>query len=301
MKIPNLNRLRVFDAAARHLNFHRAAEELLVTQGAVAQQIRALEAEAGVLLFDRKARGVSLTATGLAFHAALSPGLAQLDSAMRVLADNSGRMVTLSVPPSVAAKWLVPRLKSFQDAYPAIDLRLQASEALTAFGSGGSDLAVRIGKPPFDGLSCHLLADMSLIAVASSGFAASLPKLDSAAAFQHLPLLYDGHGHWQKCFRSEGLTPPTPHFEFNHSSLAIDAAANGQGIALVPRLLAAGQLQTGALAELWQARIQPESGYYAVYPARPDALGDSEQAVLQWLIAQADISHHSEQPARQPI
>lgn len=146
MRAPKLNALRMFDAAARHGSFRTAAEELHLTQGAVAQQVRGLEADLGVALFERKARGLSPTAEGARYHDAVRRALGIIDRATQALrpADTA---VRLSVPPSFASKWLVPRLAGFAAAHPDILLDTTASETLTDFRRDGIDLAVRQGLP----------------------------------------------------------------------------------------------------------------------------------------------------------
>ena len=143
MRLPNLNSLRMFDAAARHLNFRLAADELHLSQGAVAQQVRRLEADLGHKLFQRHARGLSLTDTGRSYHQPVRQALALIEDATNTLAPAEQR-VTLSVPPSFASKWLVPRLPEFEAAHPGIELRVLAEEALSNFKRDGIDLAIRL-------------------------------------------------------------------------------------------------------------------------------------------------------------
>lgn len=129
MRSPNLNSLKMFDAAARHLNFRLAAEELNLTQGAVAQQVRRLESDLGLQLFYCKARGLALTEVGRRYHRPVSRALAMIDDATRKIQPES-TSITLSSTPSFASKWLVPRLVSFSQAYPTIDVQTVASEGL---------------------------------------------------------------------------------------------------------------------------------------------------------------------------
>lgn len=169
---PRLDSLRMFDAAARHLNFRRAAEELTLTQSAVAQRVRQLEDDLGVALFVRQARGLVLTRKGQQYHRRLKPALAMIDEATRQLCASAGPL-KISVTPSFASKWLLPRLPLFRDTYPEVNLELEASERLADFFVDGVDFAIRMGRPPFgEGLQHHRLAGIGLCALCSPDYLA---------------------------------------------------------------------------------------------------------------------------------
>lgn len=278
MRLPNLNALRMFDAAARHLNFGRAAEELHLTQGAVAQQVRRLEADLGHKLFHRHARGLTLTDTGRSYHAPVSQALALVREATDKLAPAVQR-VTLSVPPSFASKWLVPRLPEFEAAHPDIDLRIVAEESLTDFKRDGIDIAIRQGgKPQESGLNSALLSLVDLVAVAKADTALPLSEPPELADLAQLTLIQDGHRHWDMLLRQEGLEATGRMLQFNQTALAMDAALNGQGIALVPRIFLGGQ----PLDVLWQAPRLEDQGFYVLWPS---AKGRAK-AVVDWLLRQ---------------
>lgn len=278
MRLPNLNALRMFDAAARHLNFGRAAEELHLTQGAVAQQVRRLEADLGHKLFHRHARGLTLTDTGRSYHAPVRQALALIREATGKLTPTVQR-VTLSVPPSFAAKWLVPRLPEFEARHPDIDLRVVAEESLADFKRDGIDIAIRQGRKPQDGrLNCALLSLVDLVAVArpEPALTREVP-LKLADLTQHT-LIQDGHRHWDHMLRQEGLTATGRVLQFNQTALAMDAAVNGQGIALVPRMFLGSQ----PLEILWQAPRLGDQGFYVLWPS---AQGRAK-TVVDWLLRQ---------------
>ncbi|WP_264211713.1 LysR substrate-binding domain-containing protein [Leisingera thetidis] len=278
MRLPNLNALRMFDAAARHLNFGRAAEELHLTQGAVAQQVRRLEADLGHKLFHRHARGLTLTDTGRSYHTPVSQALALIRGATDKLAPAVQR-VTLSVPPSFASKWLVPRLPEFEAAHPDIDLRVVAEESLTDFKRDGIDIAIRQGSKPQDsGLNSVLLSLVDLVAVARPDSALTRDKTLELADLARHTLIQDGHRHWDLLLRQEGLTAVGRVLQFNQTALAMDAAVNGQGIALVPRIFLGSQ----PLEILWQAPRLEDQGFYVLWPS---AQGRSK-AVVDWLLRQ---------------
>ncbi|UWQ83498.1 LysR substrate-binding domain-containing protein [Leisingera caerulea] len=278
MRLPNLNALRMFDAAARHLNFGRAAEELHLTQGAVAQQVRRLEADLGHKLFHRHARGLSLTDTGRSYHAPVQQALAMIREATDKLAPAVQR-VTLSVPPSFAAKWLVPRLPEFEARQPGIDLRVVAEENLTDFKRDGIDIAIRQGsKPQESSLNSALLSLLDLVAVARPDSALIQEEPLELADLAHHALIQDGHRHWDLLLRQEGLTAKGRILQFNQTALAMDAAVNGQGIALVPRIFLGGR----PLEILWQAPRLGDQGFYVLWPS---AQGRAK-TVVDWLLRQ---------------
>jgi LysR family glycine cleavage system transcriptional activator len=284
MRPANLNALRMFEAAARHLTFRAAAAELHLTQGAVAQQVRKLEAELGHRLFTRLPRGLALTDTGRRYHAAVAEALGIIDSATARLAPRRDR-ITISVPPSLAAKWLVPRLKRFHADHPGIELRTVASEGLTDFSRDAVDIAIRQGKVPVrPGLNSHLLAPLELVAVAAPDLLRTRSDIHSLQDLRDLPLIEDGHGHWDLAFSRAGRPLPAPSFGFNQTALALDAAQQGQGVALAPRLLAQDALDAGTLVELWRMPAPDGVGFHVLWPARtPPARATT--IVVGWLLA----------------
>ena len=283
MRPPKLNALRMFDAAARHLNFRLAADELCLTQGAVAQQVRQLERALGVTLFNRVARGLILTSAGATYHEAVHAGLSIIDGATRALGSRN-RCATVSVPPSLASKWLVPRLRDFATLHPNIELSIVACESLADFVTDGVDLAIRQGRPPDNGtVATELLAPLRLSAVCSPQFAEQVPPVNQLDDFARYPLIQDAHRLWDALFAERGLRRPERMLHFNHTDLAMDAAANGQGIALAPALLLAGDVSFGRLCELWREPETGRSGYYLVYPNRSEPARDT---LVDWLRSQ---------------
>lgn len=287
LRTPPLNTLRLFDAAARHLNFRRAAQELNLTQGAVAQQVRRLEKELGVRLFHRQARGLRLSDAGRRYSGPVRQALAIIEEATRQLQPDTER-ITLSVPPSLAAKWLVPRLPFFIQTHPGIEVQTVASEKLADFRSDGVDLAIRQGQPPLGSeLEATLLAPLDLCAVCSSEHAAGLKPIRQLSDFLELDLIHDGHGNWDSVLAKAGLNTSGRQLRFSHSALAIDAAVSGQGIALVPRLLVATDLQQGRLTDIWSQPPLHGDGYYIVRPAAQDH-SSAIPEMIGWLLAIAD-------------
>ncbi len=283
---PNLNTLKMFDAAARHLNFRLASQELNLTQGAVAQQVRQLENSINTKLFERLPRGLALTDTGHEFHAEIRRALDIIDTATARLVPAS-HSVTLSVPPSLAAKWLVPRLTDFAKIHPDITLQTHASADVSDFRRDGIDLAIRQGPPPSDeSVVSTLLAPINLMAVASPAYIGptSVPKeLGDLAQHQ---LIEDGHRRWEALFLDNQLQTPARKLSFNQTALAIDAAVNGQGVAIAPQLLIQDALDQGLLRPFWT----PPAPVECFTLLHPRSRHPARTKVIKWLLDQSPIS-----------
>ncbi len=286
--LPPLNSLKAFEAAARNLNFSHAAQELGVTQGAVAQHVRSLELLFEIKLFNRHARGLTLTDEGRKYFPAIRRAFDMISEATGGLSPQD-TVVTISSTPSFATKWLVPKLGSLARDHPEIRVRLDASNSLANFQTDGVDIAIRQGKPPFGpGLVATPLFPARLVAVCS-------PDLISGAAPIHGPsdllghvLLEDTHGQWPIFLEAalgeqnvSGLRTMT----FSQTSLAIDAAIARQGVALSNRELVKADLRAGLLVQPFEFSMTSENGYYVVAPRAPRKA--SVVATLSaWLFAQ---------------
>lgn len=286
MTHPNLNALRMFDAAARHQNFRLAADELNLTQGAVAQQVRGLEKALGQPLFARLPRGLALTSSGAAYHSQIRQALDLIDRATAEL-QPAPSSVTLSVPPSLASKWLVPRLASFSKAYPDITLQTHASETVTDFRRDAVDVAIRQGPAPDVPQLCGFkLADVELCAVASPAYLAQAPTAKKLVDFARHNLIEDGHKHWAMLLENNALPAVNPVLSFNQTGLAIDAATNGQGVALAPRLLVRDVLEQGYLVAIWSPPDNGD-GFHILHPQKRHKARDH---VIDWLKRQVQHS-----------
>jgi LysR family glycine cleavage system transcriptional activator len=288
-RLPPLNALKAFEAAGRHLNFRLAAEEIGVTHGAVAQQVRALEDRMGVKLFDRLPRGLALTDAGRKY-------LTPVRRAFQMIADASEELrprqavLNISVTPSFATKWLVPRLGEFTHANPDIEVRISASQDLANFQTDGVDIAVRQGKPPFGpGLAAQQLFPEEFYAVCSPSLLEADHALRTPDGLVHHVLLHDTHGLWpvfmEKAF--PGKAPPKLRgMNFSQTSLAVDAAIAGQGIALVSHLFAADEIAAGRLCRPFNCSITSELGFFVVAPRAPRK-PIIVQKMRDWLISQS--------------
>ncbi len=285
-KLPPLNALRAFEVSGRRLNFRAAAEELGVTQGAVAQQVRALEEHLGLALFQRLPRGLALTTQGAAYFM-------DVTRAFDTLADATGRLhdradtVTISVTPTFASKLLMPRLGDLNAALPGVELRTVATEAVSDFDRDQVDIAVRMARPPFpSGVEARLLFHQELVVVASPHLVKGLALPLSAERLRELPLLHDAHGHWPMFLGTRGKLPGAV---FNQTALALDAALAGQGVALACRAFVATDLDAGRLLQVTEAAMTIEPSYFLVRKHSPLAL-DSRDAVWNWCVDQLSFN-----------
>lgn len=282
-ELPPLNSLRAFDAAGRRLSFRSAADELGVTQGAVAQQVRQLEAHLDVVLFERVPKGLAFTSAGRSYHNKIAGIFADLRSATAELKPEPNKVI-ISVTPTFAAKWLIPNLPDFTAAHPNIDLRIMATEKVSSFYSDGIDLAVRQGSPPFSAsLDVSFLFKQSLIAVAAPMFADNGDNPLDPETLAKQPKVHDAHDLWPSYLAHMGVQDQSHrHLRLSQTSLAVDAAIAGQGVALVSRFLVAHDLKTGRLVEVGAAWDAGKNDFYVLMP-RTAKINESVAKVLTWL------------------
>ncbi|MGE6474026.1 LysR substrate-binding domain-containing protein [Psychrobacter sp. NPDC078631] len=259
--LPPLNALRAFEAAGRHLNFRAAADELCVTQGAVAQQVRMLEEHIGFPLFQRLPRGVALTSQGSVYFAEVTRAFKILDKATAQLL-REPKTVTISVTPTFATKLLLPRLSALTAAVPDVELRTVATESVADFDRDQVDIAVRLTRPPLPAaFDTHLLFKQTLVAVASPHLMANRELPMSKEVLQEMPLLHDSHHHWPRFF---GTTGKLPGAVFNQTALALDAALAGQGVAIACQAFVQADLNAGRLVQVSESTLTVDPDYYLV-------------------------------------
>jgi LysR family glycine cleavage system transcriptional activator len=294
-RLPPLNALRAFEAAARHLNFSRAADELSVTPGAVSQQIQNLEDYVGAALFKRTPKGLLLTDAAQTALPALREAFDRLAEAASLLtAAVDGRRLTLTAPPSFAAKWLVPRLGAFEKAHPQVDVWLSAGMELVDLTAGEVDIAIRYGGGRYPGLEVRRLMSETVIAVAAPSQLADNP-LDTPSDLSKHILLHDGSPEvddscpdWPMWLAARGLKGVDGNRgpRFNQSSLVIEAAVNGRGVALAKRTLAQADLDAGRLVAPLQIATAVDFAYYLVHPKAKGRL-PQVKAFAAWIEAEA--------------
>jgi len=271
--LPPLTALRAFEAAARHLSFTRAAQELCVTQAAISHQVKILESHLAVRLFNRLPRRLVLTRDGLAWAHALADVFARLHDAntrLRLGARADGSFVSVSVIPSFAARWLVPRLGLFLERHPGLDVRVTPSEHLVDFAVEAVDLGVRYGTGHYPGLVTEKLADDALVVVCAPAVLAR-KKLVAPADLRHHVLLHDDtRDAWARWFEARKVSgiEAWRGTELSDSSMLVEAAVRGQGVALARWSLAMDDLAAGRLV-LPFPRVAPMSTGRSYYLAAP--------------------------------
>src|SRR5215813_7641157 len=234
-RLPSLNALKAFEAAARHESFTRAAEELCVTQGAVSHQVKALEVELGIKLFNRERQRLLITEGGREYLTVLRDAFDRIAvGTERVVQRQSAGVLTVSTSPDFAAKWLVHRLGRFAEVHPGIDLRVSATMHHVDFAREDIDLAVRHGDGNWNGLHVARLCSEELFAVCSPKLLSGRPRVRKPHDLLKFPLLHvsdrDGWRQWLDFAGVDGVDP-TRGPVLDQASMAIDAAVDGQGIA----------------------------------------------------------------------
>jgi LysR family glycine cleavage system transcriptional activator len=285
--LPPLNALRAFEAAARHLSFAQAAKELHVTPAAISHQVKGLEEDLAVKLFRRQARGLELTSAGRVCLPKLSEGFDRLAEAVeKVRSSNAPGTLSVSAAPTFASKWLAPRLHRFVTALPNLDLRLNAStrliDATKDEGPSGeaqlgslmedADIAIRFGSGRYPEFRVDKLFPVSVTPMCSPRLLAGEQPLREPADLRHHVLIHDNIGSddgrpmWQVWLEAAGVegVDITHGLRFNHAVLALEAAADGLGVALGMPQIAALDLASGRLAAPFALRLPIASAYYLV-------------------------------------
>lgn len=267
-RLPNLAALRAFEAAARHENFSRAAEEIHVTHGAISHQVRALEEELGVTLFARHGKRIAITPEGTRFADTLRRALGDIAAAAEGLrASARQQRLTITTLPSFAARWLSPRIGQFIERHPDLEVMLQSSNHLTDLVRESVDLSIRFGKGIWPDLVVEKVLDDYYYPVASPRFNGSkLPKTPQELV--RSPLLRCEGEPWTPWFRAMGLDTPEPTrgLVFQDSSMLVRAAAEGHGIALARHAIAVTEIKSGELVRLFDTAVDCPDSYFFVCP-----------------------------------
>ena len=292
-----LNALRAFEAAARHLNFSRAADELAVTPGAVSQQIRLLEETIGHPLFKREAKGLQLTDLGRACVPVLREGFERLMDASSLLREPPRRrQVSVSVTPSFAAKWLMPRMDDFHRTHPEIEVWISADMEPANLHDGVVDLAIRYGPGGYEGYHSELLMTETVLAVCAPSLLSGDHPIVRPADLVHHTLLHDlssdadpSRPDWAMWLKARGIRHPDPRrgSRFNQNSLLIEAAIAGRGVALAKRTLAQSDLASGRLVAPFPDGSEAVGYAYHVILPRDRPSSPSAAAFVAWIRKQA--------------
>ena len=284
-RLPSLNSIRVFEAAARHMSFTRASDELCVTQGAVSRSIRVLEDELGIPLFIRLPRKLELTEEGRSLAQSARDSLDMLERAMlRISSRGDARILTINVLPTFATKWLMPRLMEFSELYPHIETRLVTSIRPVDFGHEDIDIAIRVGKievatsettepriglimtEAFDGIRAEKLLPDELLPVVSPQLLEKKGLIRTASDLGRFTLIHNAtrRNAWPDWLSAVGCTDVDGRegLFFGHFFLSLQAAISGQGVALIPRILAEEDIVAGRLVVALDKPVRSAGAYY---------------------------------------
>jgi LysR family glycine cleavage system transcriptional activator len=290
-RLPSLNGLRAFEAAARHLSFTNAASELNVTQTAISHQIRRLEEELGIRLFVRQNRALALTPEAREYLPGVRAAFNDLRLATdRLLRKDNDHVLTVSTLASLAAKWLLPRLAAFQEAHPGIDVRITTSTTLIDFKNGDVDAAIRYGRGQWPGLRADWLMADQLFPVCSPALLTGNHPLRCPEDLKDHVLLHTSNANsddWRLWLTAAGL--PTnlsthPGVTFDLIFMTVQAAIDGIGVAMGRTSYVEADIAKGRLVVPFKITLPADAGFYLVYP---EATADSPKlaAFRQWLVA----------------
>jgi LysR family transcriptional regulator, glycine cleavage system transcriptional activator len=296
--IPGLQSLKAFDASARHLSFTRAAGELNVTPAAVSHQIKELEDQLGIQLFQRTSRTMRLTRAGQIFRAAVAESLDQLTKGLhRIRQLDNASQLRVNASASIAAKWLVPRLDRFLALKPGADVRVDVSGALLDFDRDGVDIAVRFDRGDYPGLRVDRMFTDNVFPICSPALLERMGPIREPRDLLRLPLIHldwEAQGavwpNWRMWMQAAGVAgfEDTSGLHFGHSSLAIQAALDGHGVALGETSLVADDLAAGRLVRPFELSLKSPSrfAYYLVSPVET-ADRPMVKAFREWILAEA--------------
>ena len=288
--LPPIASLRAFEAAARHMNFTRAAEELAITQAAVSYQIRLLEERLGTSLFIREPRRLLLTETGTELAIPLREAFDRLRATFDSFHKEAQTVLSLSVSETFASNWLVPRLGSFQVENPQIAVRLESSNKLVDFSRERFDAGIRSGKGEWPGSSAHRLFPLVFTPVCTPLLLQRLGPVNHPRDLLHLPLISPSDPAWKIWFAAAGVTDAElvpydgPSFGVQH--LEGKAALAHQGVAMLTPNFFRAELRSGDLVQLFDTVADSAESYWFAYP-RQHANTTKLRAFRAWLLAEA--------------
>ena len=290
--LPPLNALRAFEAAARHLSFTRAAAELNVTPAAVGHQVKALEDLLGVRLFRRLTRALRLTEAGQAALPALVDGfdrLAEAADAMRAHGDSG--VLTISVCPSFGAMWLVPRLERFRILHPEIEIRIDGTDRLVDLTRDEADVALRYGPGGYEGVRVDWLFNRVNTPVCSPALLEGAHPLRAPQDLRHHSLLHvewkEAEASWRMWLLAAGLADidPTRGPRFTMEAMAVQAALDGHGVALVSNVLVADELAAGRLVSPFDPGLSKPMSFSHYLPTPKDGASRPKIAAFRdWML-----------------
>jgi LysR family glycine cleavage system transcriptional activator len=291
--LPPLNSLRAFEAVGRHLSFSKAANELNVTPGAISQQIRGLEEFLEIKLFKRRNRSIVLTDSGQIFLPLLSDGFSRITEAVDALRKSQGdEPLTITAAPSFTSKWLIPRLCKFQALHPEIDVRIDASSRLVDFVREDIDVGIRFGTGEIEGLDSNYLFSFDLIPVCSPDLKHEGRALQDLSDLRHHTLLHSQDTDFDPSFPDWAMWLATAGVDdvdasrgifFSQGEMVIEAAIEGQGIALGASVMVAGALESGRLVQPFETRLPVRLSFHLI-TTRQKSRHSKIGAFRQWIL-----------------
>ena len=318
-RMPSLNAARAFEVAARHLSFSHAANELGVTQGAISRQVKALEEFLGIKLFHRLTRAIELTEAGQEYHVSLRDAFDRIEQATQRITNRGDRQVlTVGVLPTFAMHWLIPRLGAFMEANASVEVRFVTSIIPVNFAREDIDVAIRVGSldpaapdgtaPRIDlkmvedwaGVRADLVASDVLVPVCSPGLYDGSPPLNELEHLRQHTLLHTSTRPraWPDWLGAVGMGVLEHEDEpaFGHFFMTLQAATQGLGVAIVPEILVAKDLDAGTLVKPFDAAVESAGAYYLLCRQHQwDA--PKVRAFREWLLSEAagakdpDLAH----------
>ena len=301
-RLPPLNSIRAFEATARHLSFSKAADELNVTPGAVSQQVKVLEDYLNLKLFKRRNRIILLTYEAQICLPLITESLDNMSQAIDMIREQSNdKPLTVTVSPTFASRWLMPRLSSFRNEYPDIDVRIDATNDMVDLVNDDIDVGIRFGTGEYSGLEADFLFSQNLIPVCSPKLLEGEAKLEKPEDLKNHTLLH-AHGDyfyinsaqvdWEMWFATIGVEDINARhgLHFSQHNLLIEAAIRGQGVALVGDVVISDELKSGQLVKLFEDTDIPLNfSYYLIY-SKSRSNQPRIQAFRQWLLSEVKKS-----------
>lgn len=291
-QLPPLAAVRVFEAAARRGNFTRAAEELGMTQAAVSNQVKLLEARLGIALFRKSGRGVVLTTAGERIAPQVSAALDGLSEAFASARAEDEAVMTISAPGTFSTNWLARRLGSFQVARPELAVRVLVSDAIVDLAAGDADVAIRGALAPWPGLVSHFLMRMPFTVMASPEFLAAHPPIRTPADLLGLPRVSPEESWWRLWFDSVAggtVVAPQPGIDFQSQVHIGNAAVAGHGLAMLSPPMWLSTIAEGRLVQVLPQLVYYKNSFWLVYPEAKRNL-PKVRAFRDWLLADVKAS-----------
>jgi len=295
--LPPLNGLRAFEAAARHMSFTDAAEELNVTQAAISHQVRGLEQRLGLKLFVRRNRSLLLSEAGQAYLPSVRAAFDQLNEATeKLLQKDKGGNLTVTTTSSFAVKWLVPRLGGFQRSHPEIDVRVSTGTSLVDFSREDVDIGIRYGRGQWPNLMAERLVSEDVMPVCAPSLVKGPNGLGKPADLKRFTLLHIGSfpDDWQVWLTAAGVkgVDASRGVSFDFALAAYQAAMDGLGVALGRNPLVEPDLKAGRLVVPFEFKRSSDFAYYLVYP--PEAIRRRKiKAFRDWIVSLSDVAQQA--------